>query len=255
MPNASANGWVRANRPGADMGRHATMTVAFGRRSGERKKASGLRPKPREGFALRTHQGLGPWTAIHWVRSERGPTLAFQRPCRPPFPPDPVNGIQGPALVGIEGAKPLAGSGAEPRGFLASPKLPRQMRQLLLQAAPGLGARREIWHYAITQPHGARHASSDRRADPAISAMGRQSNPNPGRGSGRLAKLLPAPVGLGGCDDRRPRCLRRHPRPPCRADRQGAGASAASAQSNRELTELSSEIRCMASAISGAMVN
>ncbi len=32
----------------------------------------------------------------------------------PPFPPDPIDGIQGPALVGVEGAKPLAGSGAEP---------------------------------------------------------------------------------------------------------------------------------------------
>jgi len=92
--------------------------------SGDGKKALGRRPKPREGFALRTHQGHGPWTAIGWVRDERGPTMAFQRPCRPPFFPDPMNGIQGPALVGVEGATPLAGFGAAPRGFLSFTQLP-----------------------------------------------------------------------------------------------------------------------------------
>ncbi len=91
--------------------------------------ALGRCPIPREGLCpLDPHQG---WAldAICWVREERGPTRTLKRHGRPPFLPGTINGIQGPALVGVEGAKPLAGFGAEPQGFLSLPRLPRQMKQ------------------------------------------------------------------------------------------------------------------------------
>ena len=74
-------------------------------------------PKPREGFALRTHQGLRPLDRDPLGHGGKGADRGVSKSVSAPFPHDPINGIQGPALVGVEGAKPLAGSGAEPRGL------------------------------------------------------------------------------------------------------------------------------------------
>ena len=87
-------------------------------------QALGLRPKPREGLCpLDPHQG---WAldAVYWVWEERGPTVPSQRPCWPPFLPDPMNRGPGAApLVGSKG-KALAGFGAEPQGLRPSPDCP-----------------------------------------------------------------------------------------------------------------------------------
>ena len=93
--------------------------------TGEGLEALGLRPKPGEGRCpFEPRQGGGPppsqgqaWTRLIGVFEDGGAYTDVETSWMAPLLQTPQrDGIQGPALVGVEGAKPLVGSGAKPRG-------------------------------------------------------------------------------------------------------------------------------------------